>query len=116
MCILRLAFRWLLNMDNFAFEYFRKKLDKIDRRIQHMAQSIEDLNAAITAIGEAVAADVAQDVKVVEAINALKAKIDALGNPDLSAQVQALATIAGSLSGDNAAVQAAIDAAVPPAA
>lgn len=79
-----------------------------------MAQSLVDLQAAITAIGEAVAADVAQDLKVVEAINALIAKIETLGNPDLTAEVAALAAIAAQLTSDNAAVQTAIDAAVPP--
>ena len=79
-----------------------------------MAQTMADLQAAITAIGEAVAADVAQDVKVVEAINALLAKITELGNPDLTAEVEALAAIAAQLTSDNASVQAAIEAAVPP--
>lgn len=86
----------------------------IERRIKNMAQSLVDLQAAITAIGEAVAADVAQDLKVVEAINALIAKIETLGNPDLTAEVAALAAIAAQLTSDNAAVQTAIDAAVPP--
>ena len=79
-----------------------------------MSQTLADLQAAITAIGEAVAADVAQDVKVVEAINALLAKITELGNPDLTAEVEALAAIAAQLTSDNASVQAAIEAAVPP--
>lgn len=87
--------------------------DPITKEIQTMSASITELQAAITAIGEAVAADVAQDVKVVEAINALIAKIEALGNPDLSAEVQALADIAAQLASDNAAVQAAIEKAVP---
>ena len=51
---------------------------------------------------------------MVEAINALIAKIEALGNPDLTAEVAALAAIAAQLTSDNAAVQTAIDAAVPP--
>jgi len=79
-----------------------------------MAQTLADLQAAITAIGQAVEADVAQAAKVIEAIDALKAKIDALGNPDLTAEVQALATIASRLSSDNSAVQAAIDSVIPP--
>lgn len=79
-----------------------------------MAQSIAELKAAIAVIGDAVEADVAQDLKVVEAINALIAKIEALGNPDLTAEVEALSAVAAKLAGDNANVQAAIDAAVPP--
>ena len=86
------------------------------KEVNKMAQTLADLQAAITAIGEAVAADVAQDQKVVEAINALLAKIAELGNTDLTAEVEALAAIAANLTGDNAAVQAAIDAAVPPQA
>lgn len=89
-------------------------LDPILKELKKMGASIAELQAAITAIGEAVAADVAQDVKVVEAINALIAKIEALGNPDLSAEVQALADIAANLASDNAAVQSAIEKALPP--
>lgn len=107
--------------DNFTFEFFRKRLEEIDTKLTRlilkektMAQTLADLQAAITAIGEAVAADVAQDVKVVEAINALIAKIESLGNTDLTEEVQALAAIANQLSSDNAAVQEAIDKAVPP--
>lgn len=77
-----------------------------------MAATLVELQAAITAIGQAVEADVAQDLKVVEAINALIAKIEAIGNPDLTAEVQALADIAAKLSSDNVAVQTAIDAAL----
>jgi predicted transcriptional regulator len=108
-------------MEYCTFEFFKTKLESIEKKlneIKHkentMAQTLADLQAAITAIGEAVAADVAQDLKVVEAINALIAKIEALGNPDLTAEVQALATIASQLTSDNAAVQEAIDKAVPP--
>jgi len=89
-------------------------LEPITKEIKKMSQTLADLQAAITAIGEAVAADVAQDVKVVEAINALLAKITELGNPDLTAEVEALAAIAAQLTSDNASVQAAIEAAVPP--
>lgn len=86
----------------------------IKGELKNMAQTLADLQAAITAIGVAVDADVEQDLKVVAAINALIAKIETIGNPDLTAEVSGLATIAAKLAGDNAAVQAAIDAAVPP--
>lgn len=79
-----------------------------------MAQTLEQLRAAIEAIGVAVDADVAQDTKVVEAINALIAKIEASGNTDFTQEVAALASISAKLSSDNDAVQAAIDKAIPP--
>ena len=78
-----------------------------------MAVTIEELRAAITDISAKVDADVAQDVKVVEAINALIAKIGA--GQDFTAELAALQAAGNKLSSDNAAVQAAIDAAVPPA-
>jgi hypothetical protein len=100
-------------VDNFAFEFFRKKLERIERRMIRMAQTIEDLRAAITVIGEAVDADVAQAQAVVAAIASLKEKIDGLGNADLSAEVQALSEIATKLTTDQAAVQQAVDSVQP---
>ena len=80
-----------------------------------MTQTLQDLQQAIAAIGVAVEADVAQDIKVVEAINALIKKIDESGNTDFTAEVQALSALSEKLSSDNAAVQEAIDKASPKA-
>ena len=81
-----------------------------------MASTQQDLKDAITAIAAAVDKDVAQDEKVVEAINALIAKIEASGNTDFTEEVAALAAASTKLGSDNDAVQAAIDKAVPPVA
>lgn len=92
-----------------------KVLKKIVKEIKIMAQTLQDLKDAITEIGAAVEADTAQDIKVVEAINALIAKIEQLGQgADFQAEVDALKAASSKLSSDNAAVQAAIDAATPP--
>lgn len=79
-----------------------------------MSQTLADLQAAIEQISTAVDADVAQDVKVLEAIEALIKKIEESGNTDFTAEVTALSKIAEKLSSDNDAVQAAIDKALPP--
>jgi len=75
----------------------------------------QELNDALAEIQTAIDADVAQDVKVVEAINALLAALEAAGNTDFQVEVDALKAASTKLSSDNAAVQAAIDASVPPA-
>lgn len=81
-----------------------------------MAGTIQDLKDAIGPLQAAIDADVAQDEKVVEAINAVLKKLEEIGTPpDLQPEIDALKAMAAKLSSDNAAVQAAIDAAVPPA-
>lgn len=75
----------------------------------------QDLTDAITAIQTSIDADVAQDIKVVEAINALIKKLEE-GSTDFQVEVDALKAASAKLGSDNAAVQAAIDAAVPPSA
>lgn len=88
-------------------------LENILKEIKKMAATLKDLQDAIADIGTKVDADVAQDVKVVEAINALIAKVNA--GQDFSAELASLKAAGDKLSSDNAAVQAAIDAANPPA-
>ena len=75
----------------------------------------QDLQDALSGIQSAIEADVAQDIKVVEAVNALLAKLEAAGNIDFQVEVDALKAASLKLGSDNAIVQAAIDAAVPPA-
>ncbi len=88
---------------------------KILREVLKMAATVKDLQDAIQGISDAVDADVAQDLKVVEAINALLAAIAAGGSTaDFQPQIDQLKAVSSKLSSDNAAVQAAIDAAVPP--
>lgn len=74
-----------------------------------MAQTLQDLKDAITAISAAVDADVAQTALVVTAVNALIAKIEASGTTDFAEEVAALAAATSKLSSDNTAVQEAID-------
>ena len=89
-----------------------KQLEKGDKRIMATLQELKD---AIEAINSAVEADVEQDKKVVEAINVLIKKIEDLGQTqDFKAEVDALKAAGEKLGKDNADVQAAIDAAVPP--
>lgn len=76
-----------------------------------MAVSLAELQAAIEALNQKVDEDIAQAAEIVSAVNALIAKIQASGNQDFTAEVQALSAIASKLTADNPAVQAAIDAA-----
>lgn len=75
-----------------------------------MSQTLADLQAAIVAVGDAVAADAAQDQLVITAIEALIAKINA--SPvaqDFSNEVQALAAAVTSLQGSNTSIQTELD-------
>lgn len=73
----------------------------------------QELNTALEAIRVAIDADVAQDLVVVEKLNALIAALAAAGNTDFQAEVDALTAATTHLSSDNSAVQAALDAALP---
>lgn len=76
----------------------------------NMAATLVELQAAITAVGEAAAADAAQDQLVIAAIEALIAKLNATPQAaDFSAEVQALAGVVSSLQGSNANIQAELD-------
>lgn len=104
------------------FHYFRRRLNRIEAKLNKIEQkekeimaNVQDLQAKIAAVAAAVDQDVAQDLKVVEAIDALIAKVEALpGGADLQPEIDALEAASAKLTGDNAAVQAAIDKAVPP--
>lgn len=97
-------------------EVILELVNRINRRTIIMAGTIQDLKDAIAPLQAAIDADVAQDEKVVEAINALLKKIEELNVPlpDLQPEIDALKAATAKLSSDNAAVQAAIDTAVPP--
>jgi hypothetical protein len=72
-----------------------------------MVQTLADLQAAITAIGDAVNADAAQDQLVINAIEALIAKIGT--NPDYTNEVAALGAAVGILTNSNAGIQTELD-------
>lgn len=91
-----------------------KLLKKLTKEIKNMAATLQELKDAILDIGVKVDADFEQDKKVVEAINALIKKIEESGTQDFQAEVDALKAAGEKLASDNAAVQAAIDSAVPP--
>lgn len=75
-----------------------------------MAQTLADLQAAITAVADAVAADAAQDQLVITAIEALIAKINANpAAPDFSNEVAALSAAVASLTASNTGIQAELD-------
>lgn len=76
-----------------------------------MAITQAELQAAIENLSTKVDEDIAQTAAIVTAVNALIAKIQASGNGDFTAEVEALAAITAKLTVDNPAVQAAIDAA-----
>lgn len=73
-----------------------------------MAQTLADLQAALTELSAAVQADKAQTAALVAAVNTLIAKIQS--GTDVSAEVQAVAAIIADIKSDDAASQAAIDA------
>lgn len=69
-----------------------------------MATNLQELESAITGLTVIVEAQKAQGLKVIEAINLLKAN----SNPDVSAHLQALAAMANGLTESQAAVQAVL--------
>lgn len=101
-------------MDNFTFDHFNKRLDRIELRIKNMedamAQTLTDLQAAITAVAEAVAADAAQDQLVIAAIEALIAKINASpAAPDFTNEVAALGAAVSALVSSNTGITTELD-------
>jgi hypothetical protein len=96
--------------DNYILLTIKRELTEINRRLTKMAKTLADLDAAITALGQAIDADVAQDAVVVDLVTKLIAALDNVTlPPDVQAQVDALEASVGKLSGDNAAVQAKLD-------
>lgn len=75
-----------------------------------MAQSLADLQAAITAVSDAVAADAAQDQMVIAAIEALIAKInESPAAQDFTNEVAALSGIVTTLQSSNEAIKTELD-------
>lgn len=75
-----------------------------------MASTLADLQAAITAVADAVAEDAAQDQLVITAIEALIAKINTAPNAsDFTNEVSALTGAVSSLKGSNAGIQTELD-------
>lgn len=80
-----------------------------------MAGTVAELRALMQPLKDAILADVEQDKKVVEAVDALIKKIEAGGTTeDVQDLIDTVKAATSELSGDNAAVQAALDKAVPP--
>lgn len=81
-----------------------------------MAENIEALNAKIAELNAAVAQDIAQVALLVTKVNDLIAIIGNTPNtPDFTAQIAAIQEAIGTIASDNPAIQAALDATVPPA-
>lgn len=90
-------------------------LKKLVKEIKKMAGTIAELRGLIAPLQAAITADVEQDKKVVEAVNALLAKLEQSGTPeDVQDLIDQVKAATAELSSDNADVQAAIDKAVPP--
>lgn len=85
---------------------------KLRKEVNTMAATLAELKAEVENIKVAVDADVAQTALVVEAVNALIAKIEA--GADFTEEVEALRAATAKLSSDNAVVQAAINKANTP--
>jgi len=100
----------MLFSDVWMFLFYRRKLRSIERKLNQMAQTLEDLQAAIAALGEAAAADAAQDTVVISTLQAILAKIQK--NPDFTNEVSAISSAISSLTGANAAIQTELDKAV----
>lgn len=90
-----------------------RETDHINAKLEDIMGQMEDLQAAIADIQAKVDADVAQDQQVITAINDLLGRIQP--TPDLQPFIDALKAAGDKLASDNDAVQAAINAAVPPA-
>lgn len=84
-----------------------RRLKNIERKLTTMAQNLQDLQAAITALGEAAAADAAQDAVIISTLKAIMAKL-AL-NPDYTNEVAALSAAIASITGANAQIQVELD-------
>jgi|GEM_PF-3083323 len=77
-----------------------------------MAQTLVELQAAISELDATITADKAQVGQLITAVNDLIAKIEIIPNAeDFSAEVAAISAISANITGDNADIQAAIDAA-----
>lgn len=75
-----------------------------------MAQTEQDLQDAITAVGQAISEDAEQDQLVITAIEALIAKISASPAAlDFTSEVSALAEAAATLHSSNAKVKTELD-------
>jgi hypothetical protein len=75
-----------------------------------MAQTLEDLQAAIVAVADAVAADASQDQLVIAAIETLIAKIGTSpAAADFTNEVAALGAALANLTGSNAGIQTELD-------
>lgn len=94
----RQSFQEGSKMDCFTFEFFRKKLENIEHKLDeiirkenHMATQLDDLNAAIAAEDVQIQDLITSVAKIDADIVALLAKIAAGGTmPDISAQLQAI--------------------------
>lgn len=87
----------------------RQLIEDIQRRTKRIMATLQDLKDQIAAIETAVEADVAQDIKVIAAIEALLKALEAAGTTEFQAEVDALKAVSSKLSSDNQAVQDAID-------
>lgn len=104
-------------MDNFTFEFFREKLEKIGKKLEEiqkeiktMAQNQDDLKAAITAVAEKVGAVSDQIADLSTDIDAAVAKLqaDIANGVDTTESVTALSDLATKLGAASDAL-AAVD-------
>lgn len=86
-----------------------RELKYINKQLGDQMATLQDLKDQIAEIETAVEADVAQDIKVIAAIDALLKALENAGNHDFQAEVNALKAASSKLSSDNQAVQDAID-------
>jgi chromosome segregation ATPase len=96
----------MCKIDNWTFDYFRKKLEAIERKLvelkkqgeTQMAQ-IDDLNKAINDEDVELTTVMASIKKIASDVDALLAKIAAGGTPaDLTAQITAIQSHLASLT------------------
>ena len=107
----------ILNVDYLEFKFFSEKLESIEgilndlnKKEINMAATLEELQAAITAVSDAINQDAAQDQLVIAAIEALIAKINASpAAPDFTNEVAALGAAVGILTTSNQGIQAELD-------
>lgn len=109
-------------MDNFTFNYFRKKLETIEHLLdeikrqgeKNMAQ-IDDLNASIQAEDVQVTTLAASITKIDSDVDALLAAVKAGATPtDLTAQIQAIQSHTSALATAVAQLAAEDAKTVPP--
>lgn len=92
------SFRGDSKMDNFTFEFFRKKLENINHRLDEITQKEIQIMAQIDDLNTAIKAEDVQVTTLAASITKIDADVDALlaaaqggtSGPDLTVQIQAI--------------------------